>query len=323
MEVATAFQRWLFRTFGPEAAPILLVQRRIFVLPTRAGVVYAGSLGVMLIGAINYNLSLGYALVFLLGGLGVVTVLHTFRNLVHLRISPTRAEPVFAGETARFGLLLGNSRAEGRYGLCLRRPPGQRVETDVAAHATTPVALPVETTRRGWLRPGRITIETRYPLGLVRAWSYVEPDMRCLVYAAPEGDAPPLPFSGNGECDGLRTGSGSEDFAGLRAHQTADPPHHIAWKAVARQGGDGPLLTKQFAGTGVALRWLDWKDLPLGLSTEARISRLTRWVLDAGALGIAYGLRLPGGEIPPASGDRQLHTCLEVLALHGLEEDKA
>lgn len=320
MELAAAFQRWLFRTYGPEAAPILLVQRRVFVLPTRAGIVYAASLGVMLIGAINYNLSLGYALVFLLAGLGVVTVLHTFRNLVHLQLAPSRSEAVFAGDIAHFGLLLGNSRSEARYGLRLHCANGPHVEADIAARASTAVALPAAAPRRGWLRPGRITVETGYPLGLVRAWSYVEPDVRCLVYPAPERDAPPLPTCAAGEHDGLRAGRGSEDFAGLREHQLADPPHHVAWKAVARQDDSGPLLTKQFAGSGATPRWLDWDDLPASLSTEARLSRLTRWVLDAGALGLAFGLRLPGCEIAAASGDRHLHACLEMLAVHGLEE---
>ena len=62
----------------------------MFVLPTRAGLAYLVALVVMLIGAINYPLSLGYALVFLLGGLGVSTILNTFRNLAHLRITTGR-----------------------------------------------------------------------------------------------------------------------------------------------------------------------------------------------------------------------------------------
>ncbi len=319
MALAAAFQRWLFRLRGPETAPILLVQRRVFVLPTRAGLIYAGVLGVMLVGAINYNLSLGYALVFLLGGLGVVTVLHTFRNLVHLQISPGRADPVFAGEPAQFGLLLLNPRAEGRYGLRLFLQPDNATETDVPAQTTTAIALPAASHQRGWLRPGRVTLETRYPLGLVRAWSYIEPDMRCLVYPAPEAAGPPLPFSGAGEYDGLRSGRGSDDFFGLRGHQPADPPHHVAWKAVARQAGSGPLLTKQFAGASAALRWLDWQDLPPALAVEARLSRLARWAIEAASLGLTFGLRLPEREIAPASGARHLHSALEALALYGME----
>jgi uncharacterized protein (DUF58 family) len=317
MEATSWFKRWLFRLNGPEPAPILLTQRRVFVLPTGAGLFYAASLGVMLIGAINYNLSLGYALTFLLIGLGVVALLHTFRNLVHLRISPGRTEPVFAGETAYFALSLHNPRAESRHALHLFFQRDGAVATNVPAQGTAALCLPIAATRRGWLRPGRVTLETRYPLGLIRAWSYVEPDMRCLVYPAPESTAPPLPFSLTGESGGLRAGRGAEDFSGLRQHQPADPPRHIAWKAVARQGSTSPLLTKQFAGASAAPLWFDWSDLPPSLPVEARLARLVRWLIDAQAQGLHYGLRLPGREIAPAPGERHFHDCLEALALYG------
>ena len=168
--------------------------------------------------------------------------------------------------------------------------------------------------RRGWLRPGRVTLETRYPLCLVRAWSYVEPDMRCLVYPRPETAAPPLPLSARGESGGAHSGKGTEDFSGLRTHQPADSPRHVAWKAVAREQ---PLLTKQFAGASDAQVWLDWGELPPDLGIEARLSRLTRWLIDANAQGLAYGLSLPGKTVPLGQGARQFQDCLEALALHG------
>jgi uncharacterized protein (DUF58 family) len=317
MPTAAAFRRWLFRLHGPEPAPIVLGQRRVFVLPTRPGLLYGASLLVMLLGSINYALSLGFALTFLLAGLGIVALLHTFRNLAQLAILPGRVEPVFAGETAQFALVLRNARAEGRYALTLQCADGARVGADVPPAAETVVRVPRPTNRRGWLHAGRITLETRYPLGLVRAWSYAEPQARCLVYPAPERDAPPLPASGAARGEGGRVARGAEDFAGLRAHQPADPPRHIAWKAVLRQGGAGPLLTKQFCGAGAAPLWLDWDALPPGMDTEARLSRLTRWLLEAQAQGVHCGLRLPGVRILPGTGRQHLHACLEALALYG------
>lgn len=314
MQAVASFKRWLFRLYGPEAAPIVLTQRRVYVLPTRAGLAYAASLGLMLVGAINYNLSLGYALTFLLAGLGLVALLHTFRNLVQLEISPGRVESVFAGDMAHFGLRLLNRRHIGRYAIGLHLEGGDTISTDLAADATTSVCLPLPTRRRGWLRPGRVTLETRYPLCLVRAWSYVEPDMRCLVYPRPETAAPPLPLSARGESGGAHSGKGTEDFSGLRTHQPADSPRHVAWKAVAREQ---PLLTKQFAGASDAQVWLDWGELPPDLGIEARLSRLTRWLIDANAQGLAYGLSLPGKTVPLGQGARQFQDCLEALALHG------
>lgn len=314
MQAVASFKRWLFRLYGPEAAPIVLTQRRVYVLPTRAGLAFAASLGLMLTGAINYNLSLGYALVFLLTGLGLVALLHTFRNMVQIEISPGRIEPVFAGDTAHFGLQLLNRRKQARFAISLHLDEGETVSTDMAADAATCVNLPLPARRRGWLRPGRVTLETRYPLCLVRAWSYVEPDMRCLVYPKPEISAPPLPLSAAGESGGSRSGKGTEDFSGLRTHQPADSPRHVAWKAVAH---GQPLLTKQFTGASATQVRLDWNDLPSELGPEARLSRLTRWLIDAHTQGMAYGLRLPGREIPLGHGARQFQICLEALALHG------
>lgn len=314
MQATASFKRWLFRLYGPEAAPIILTQRRVYVLPTRAGLTYAAALGFMLIGAINYNLSLGYALIFLLAGLGLVALLHTFRNLVQLEIFPGHVEPVFAGDMAHFSLQLLNRRNQGRFSINLRFEGGGAILTDPAASASTSVRLPLPTSRRGWLHPGRITLETRFPLCLVRAWSYVEPDMRCLVYPRPEKSAPPLPLSAAGESGGSRSGLGTEDFAGLRSHQLADSPRHVAWKAVAR---GQPLLTKQFAGASTTQVQLDWYEMPPELGIEARLSRLTRWLIDAHAQGLAYGVRLPGKEIPLGMGARHYQDCLEALALHG------
>jgi uncharacterized protein (DUF58 family) len=314
MQAVASFRRWLFRLYGPEPAPIVLTQRRVYVLPTAAGMAYAAALGLMLIGAINYTLSLGYALIFLLGGLGLVTLLYGFRNLVQIEVSPGRVEPVFAREMAHFSLQMRNRRGLARYAISVRLDGGQPILTDLAAEATTVICLPMPARRRGWLRPGRVTLETRYPLCLVRAWSYVEPDMRCLVYPRPDPSAPPLPLSASSETGGARAGMGSEDFSGLRTHQPADSPRHVAWKAVAR---GQPLLTKQFAGASAGQVWLDWNRLPPDLGVEARLARLARWLIDANTQGLAYGLRLPGREIPPGQGARQLQDCLEALALYG------
>ena len=76
------------------------------------------------------------------------------------------------------------------------------------------------------------------------------------------------------------------------------------------------MLTKQFSGEAAQEIWLDWEGLP-GMDTEARLSQLTRWVLDADRDGLSYGLRLPGLQHPPASGLEHKHRCLQALALFG------
>ena len=310
------FIRWALRVRTPEPAPILLSQRRVYVLPTRAGLAYGTALVVILLGAMNYNLSLGHGLVFLLGGLGVVAILHTFRNLVQLQIRPVRAEPVFAGDTAHFELALENARAEWRSSIRLFITDDDFVEIDVPPGSSATAILAQASTRRGWLALPRVTVENTWPLGLIRAWSYIVPDLRCLVYPAPAAVAPPLPWGGDTGQGMTRDGSGRDDFSGLRSHQPADPPRHVAWKAVARQD-NGPLLTKLFSGAAAQRIWLDWEHLPADLDVEARLSCLARWMLDAESAGLSWGLRLPAKRLEPGSGSAHLADGLRALALHG------
>lgn len=308
------FFRWALRGKSPEASPVVLGQRRVYVLPTRAGLGFAAVLLTMLVGSINYNLGLGYVLTFLLAGLGVVAILHTFRNLVRLKVSRGRTPAVFAGEPAAFHLVLASDIE--RHAIRLRLPEGEGTSVDVMSRDSADACLRLPTTRRGWLALPRFGLETTWPLGLIRAWAYCAPDMRCLVYPKPAAKAPPLPWDA-GEQGGRRAGGhGNDDFAGLRSHQPADPPRHVAWKTAARHGEDAPLLTKQFDGATTARIWLDWDHAP-GDDVETRLSVLTRWALDAHAAGLDWGLRLPERSIAPASGEEHLQAALAALALHG------
>jgi uncharacterized protein (DUF58 family) len=309
------FVVWALRVRTPEPAPVVLTRHRVYVLPTRSGFAYTVALLVMLLGAINYNLSLGYLLTFLLGGLGIVTILHTFRNLAGTRITPGRALPVFSGDTAVFTLLLDVTSSRRQIRLWLQ--DGDSVSIDPRPELTSEAGLRLPAGGRGWLVLPRVGIETTYPLGLVRAWAYCAPDFRCLVYPRPATDAPPLPWA-SGESDGLRPGGqGYDDFAGLRDHHPADPPRHVAWKTAAHLGPDLPLMTKQFSDGAAARLWLDWDALPPGMLTEDRLSALTRWALDAHTDGLSWGLRLPGRTLTPASGELHLQSALTALALYG------
>ena len=306
------FAGWLFRLRGAEAGAIVLVQRRIFILPSRHGMIYVAALLVMLAGSVNYDLSLGFVLTFLLTALGVNSILHTFRNLAQLRISPGRVQPVYAGEHAHFTLAFDNSGALDRFSIGATRDGKDAIFTDVPARQAATVSVPVPAPHRGILRAGRLTLFTRYPLGLCYAWAYVEPDVSCLVYPRPEAGHVPLPLPAPHAGHGVAHGSGQEDFSGLRSYHPGDSPRHIAWKAAARGQG---LLTKQFSGRADTELWLDWQATPAALGIEGRLSRLARWVIDAHAASLSFGLRLPGVSLPPAPGNAQHDRCLEALAL--------
>ena len=316
------FAQWFEGRARPvERGAIVLGHRRVYIVPSRLGLFFGAVLLILLIGSINYALSLGFALTFLLAGMGIAGMVQTTRNLARLTVRAGRAEPAFAGHAAQFRLVLENAAEYDRPEILVRHlASGAQCRTDVAAAASSEALLAVPVERRGWQPLGRVLLETRFPLGLFRAWSYVQPDSRCLVYPRPEPGAlpPPAPSS---QAGGARAhAQGSDDFSGLRAYQPADSPRHVAWKSVARSdtqySRSEEMLTKQFAGDAVAELWLDLRDLPASLGLESRLSRLAGWVLAAERAGAVYGLRLPGVQIEPGRGDAQRAACLEALALY-------
>ena len=308
------FSNWLYGFTPPERGTVELVHRRVYIVPARLGWYFGATLVVLLIGSINYALSLGFALTFFLAGLGLAGMVHTARNLARIAVTAGRAEPVFAGESAQFRLYLDGRAAFDRPAVLARHlGSGSQLVVDIPPRGAAEVVLAVPAEKRGRLPLGRVMLETRFPLGLFRAWSYLEPDTRCVVYPRPERSPLP-PFTGESAAGAVPTPlPGSDDFAGLRGYQRSDSPRHIAWKAVARSE---EMLTKQFAGDAASELWLDARLLPSGLSLEQTLSRLAGWVLAAERIGAHYGLRLPGVEIAPARGDAHRAACLQALALY-------
>lgn len=316
-----SFRQWLFHRQDDAVVPIVLNRRRIYIVPTWTGVLYVVVLVMMLIASINYILSLGYVLVFLLVGVGIVGMIHTWRNLAGLSLSPGFATPVFAGEAAQFPLQIENSWPLTRYALQICFGKGrQTVRCNARGKDLVSVHIPWQTDRRGRFNPGRIKIFTTYPLGLFHAWSYLYPPITALVYPRPVNLPLPTVFATShpGEQQGR---AGNEDFSGLRQWQNNDSPRHIAWKAVARDMAHRPLLVKEFVGGATQELWLDWSLTPDRGSVEDKLSILTGWVLAAENLQVRYGLRLPGCVIEPAQGEAHRTTCLEALALYDLAEN--
>lgn len=304
--------KWSVRRRPREKGPVELHRRRIYIVPTRMGYTFGFLVFVMLMGSMNYMNSLAFALTFLLTGLGLVTMHHTHQNLLSIKLNKGQQDPVFAGQTARFRILAENPTDTDRYSLAVHWIGTDPVsQFDMPARQTTAVDLSLPADHRGMLPAPRFTIHTTFPLGLFYAWCYVELDMYCLVYPAPADNrlqAPPSHGKKGGRHNPL---SGQEDFAGLRDYQRKDPPRLIHWKAYPRAR---QLVVKQFADPQSDTLWLDWTKLT-GMDTEARLSQICRWVLDAHRSGRQYGLRMPGLEIPPACDEVHRHRCLEHLAL--------
>jgi uncharacterized protein (DUF58 family) len=298
----------LTRYRHPEALPIELHARRIYVLPTAFGILFGCTLVVMLLGALNFNNNAALLLTFALAGATMVSLHRTVGHLNRLRLVAVRAEPVFAGDDIELGFHFACADARPR----LRLRIGAR--NNDSAFDLGPdggiARLAAPTQRRGWLAVGRHKLATSYPFGLFRAWSVLHPEQQVLVHPRPEPGAPPLPRSGAREGGAAATVRG-EDWHGLREYRVGDPLRSVAWKPSARQDR---LLVKEFIEPRGDEITLEWSNTGLA-DPEARIARLTRWVLDASAQNLSFSLVLPEAAIGPSRGQEHVARCLRELAL--------
>jgi uncharacterized protein (DUF58 family) len=305
------FRNWAFRR-TVETGTVVLNQRRIYIIPTSQGIGFGFVLLLMLLGDINYNLSLGYMLTFLLATASGMSMLHAFRNMAKLEIRAGHVAPVFAGEHAYFIFHFNNPGTLTRYQIHLQDDTQHHTVFDLPAKQATEIQLALPATQRGWMDSERLTLYTDFPFGLFHAWTYLHFDVRCLVYPKPAAhQALPVSSAQNGSAQLLA--AGDDDFSGLRNYVAGDALPRIAWKALAREQG---LQVKQFSSPQGQALWLDWAQLP-NIAAERKLERLTRWVLDSDAQGLLYGLRLPDGEIPPQNNPAHRAKCLRRLALFG------
>ena len=317
---------WLARRHPPARDPIVVDHRRAYILPTRPGLVFAGGLAILLIGSINYQLQLGFLLTFVVAAMAVVGMYQTQRNLTGLVFTAHGAEPVFAGDAIAFQLAIRNPSALSRPAIALsplqplrrrirrrrREAPPATAWVDLPADGQLVASVPVATRRRGRHACPAIRVTTRFPLGLFRAWSFIHPELAAVVYPAPEPEPPPLPPGRGESLPDAALASYGEEFGGVRPYRSGDPRRAIAWRLVARTG---QLQVKLFeAPTGVELMF-DFDQLPAELDIEQRLARLARWILDADAAQLDYGLVLRAQRIPIGSGPAHRARCLEALAL--------
>ena len=315
--MARSIRAWIENRL-PRSDSWTLTQRNLYILPTKAGWSFGVTLAVMLVAAINYQLNLGYALTFLLGGAALVSMHQSHANLRRLSLRVKAPAPVFAGEPATLEIVFDNPGGE-RHGVGLGLYEARREGMsfcDVPAQGSAMLRLRFTPLRRGRQALPTLLVESHFPLGLFRAWTVWRPAAQVLVYPAPEQPAPALPAgqaSGGGD-PAARNGAGSE-FDGVRAYRRGDPLRQVVWKKVARVGemvsrdtvvSAAQILQLDYTGAGDA-RGLD--------DTEQRLSRLASWVLAAERSGLIFGLKLPGLILPAACGEAQRRDALTALAL--------
>ena len=320
--VRQRFHAW-FENRLPLSDHITLTQRTVYILPTGPGWMLALTLLVLLVASINYQLNLGYLLTFLLAGCTVVGMHVCHGTLRGLSLNLIAPGAQFMGAAAAFDVRLTSSTKSVRHGVGLavmqRRPHWSWA--DVPAGGSASVQIAFTPRRRGLHRIPTLTAETRFPLGTFRVWTVWRPAASVLVYPAPEDAPPPLP-AGEPRSGGAASAAKAQntgEFDGVRGYRRGDPMKLVVWKKAAKHdtnslSDSAGLVVRDAQQAQMHELWLDHVQAGVG-GLEAKLSRLCAWVLQSDKLGLDYGLRLPGREIKPASGEAHKRQCLEALAL--------
>lgn len=308
---------WVRRRQGADTLPLTLQRRRLYILPTRAGLGFLVLLFFMLLAGLNYANNLALFLTFLLGGFVLVTMQLCHRNLLGASLEAADAPPTFAQLPGKLRITLGNAATLPRLQIESGVADGSTVAADVPAQGQQYLDLPVAAPARGIVAIDRLRLTTTQPFGLFRTWTWVHAPIEMLVYPRPRGTLPMPSESGRRIGSQSRGDSGADEWYGLRPFRDGDSFRQVDWKAYAREA---PLLVKEYSAAGSELRIFSFERLA-NLSIEARLEQLARWVVDAEEHGDRYGLELPAKHIAPDRGIDHRHRCLAALAVYGQTED--
>lgn len=304
---------WARRRQGADRLPLTLGRRRLYILPTRAGIGFAVSVVTMLVAGLNYTNSVALLLAFVLGGFALVAMHQCHRNVLGLSLLDAVAAPLFAGSEGNLRLTLENASRLGRYRVQVTAAEGGAAELDLLADSHGSLDVPVRAGKRGLQRIDRLRLSSTHPYGLFRVWTWIHAPIVVIVYPRPAGSLPLPADSGARSGTSPRDTTGADEWLGLRPFRDGDSPRQVAWKAYAREA---PLLVKEYSSAGATLRMLSLEQARQP-DIESRLAQLARWIVDADAHGDLYGLDLPGERIPAHRGADHRHRCLAALALHG------
>lgn len=303
------FNNWVSRQI-PASHEVELNQRRIFVFPTKAGMLYLSLIGLLVLTAINYQNNAVYALAFLLAGQFVVAILASYSNLAGLKLRRGVPSPGYAGDRVTFRIVLARKKNKQYYAIRVGWPGSYMGEIHLDVQTESTLEIYHLAPRRGVLKPGRILIETFYPLGLVRAWSWLDLQLQSDVYPKPL-PCRPMPISQSESGVGHSTAQTQQDeFNNIRPWRQFDPPRQILWKAYAKQQ---PLMTMEFTESVLSEVWID-DSLLAGKGLEERLSYVCHTVLQLAQQDVQYGLRLGTLRIEPGKGEEHRQKILKTLA---------
>ncbi|WOT03738.1 DUF58 domain-containing protein [Shewanella youngdeokensis] len=301
---------WLSRRL-PAAKQVTLTHKTIFILPTGFGFCWLLLIGTLFVFGTNYQNNLVMGLSFLLLSIFNTCIIYSYKNLAGLTLRHHESTSnTFAGQACYIPIQMSSNRDAFEIQLNFDANAPQTIRK-VTTQADI-VSVATQSSQRGTLKPGRVKVESRFPLGLCRVWSHIDLAISQVIYPNPINNQHQLssqPLDANHNQVASQFIAGVDEFNQLKPYIVGEPIKHIAWKQWAQGRG---MLTKEFQQPQGAPLWLTVDDEQ---QLELQLSYLCWQTLQLSQQQQTFGLSIGGLTISPSNGEQHKINVLTHLAL--------
>ena len=293
---------------SPRRKQFVLSRNNIYIFPSATGLMYLLLLLLMLLTAINYQNSLIYLLSFFLGTLFFLSIWMCFLNLSGLKIEAAETGRVYESEPTKYYCRLSKNKALPM-ALKIGLNKAQAQAVPLMYETTADVPILAEPEKRGRHKLQRLYIESRFPFGLILAWTWLKPDLEVWVYPKPVQGSPDAVSSGEGDIANRASLIG--DLNDLKEYQAGDASNRILWKKYAAKD---TLVVRHHEQTSFKPDWVSWENYQ-SAAIEDKLRFLCFDVCQLSDAHRAFGFSIPGVNIDPDYGEAHKRKCLDALAL--------
>ena len=294
-------RQWIAKRFQVNQQKILL-QRDILVFIHQQGFLYVVLILITFIAGINYanNLILGFC--FLISAILCISFYLTFKQLHGLDIHIVVPEVGQVDQPVLLKLIFKQPTIIARYLHIQWQQQEQTFYIDQTQHSLELCFIPDQ---RGEYHFDSIKIYATYPLGLVRAWTYLYPQH--TIWIAPKA----YDWRKEHKHQATLDHDSLDEFKELRAFQQGDSYQNVAWKQVAR--GQGFFIKTFEAQANHQYLEIDYQQIP-AQHHEEKLSLMMGLVEQCEQLGDDYTLILPHARLERGQGQAQLIQAKRLLA---------
>lgn len=343
--------RGFFAKRSPRQDQLTLSVRNVYIFFSKQGLLFAILLIITFIAGINYGNNLVLGVCFYLASVWLISVHITFAHVSRLKLKLLSVSMAAVGEPVWVSIeVTSESRSPSRqlrfvfdddiyqtWHKQWQSEQGNDKNNDkndtnnsidlVHVHVLSKqrqvilpmlkgsavIRLPVLTDQRGQMTLPRLVIDSVYPLGIMRAWSYAYFATTAWVYPKPlafEWQKLNKLTQGDDNAFSPNQQKGQDDFEMLDNYQLGESLTRVSWAHVARGHG---MLTKHFADPVGQELLLDYADMP-AVNHEQKLSQLTHAILQMSEQTEPFVMNLPNDKGQKGMGTDFVRDNLKRLA---------